>query len=146
MVRFACEEGFGNGFEQLPTYQELLQNGSIIADQTNKDTHRPSVGGVPINIADEESKAARICTVGNTSLAFFKIFGMKHYCLCGGYAAKEDSRYSLFPATDERIRKLLPFEVLSRLAPPIGQSTSYLYGAGHLIRSCILTSLKISGS
>ena len=139
MIAYACTEGLAKGFHVLPTYKQLLQNGSLnVVDPTSPpqssssssssssslsskhDTRRrqpphPHRGGIPINMGKSEASSVRICTTGNISLAYFRIFGMTHSCSCGPWKRKEESRDSLFPTTEDRIRTLLPFEVLSRI-------------------------------
>ena len=118
IVAFACNEGREKGFRVLPTYNQILQeNGSMAINFsfTDKGAQELDHIALPINTAERERNAARLCTTGNITLAFFKIFGMNHYCLLAGWAAREDSRYQLFPSTDDRVRNLLPFEILSRI-------------------------------
>ena len=116
LVAFACEEGLQNGFQVLPTLRQLRQNGGGLVDGgPSTETGWLNLKSALINQARDEDRAAKLCRAGNTTLAHFKIFGMNRLCPNRGLAADSDSRSSLFPLTADRVKGLLPVEILSRI-------------------------------
>jgi hypothetical protein len=68
-----------------------------------------------INQAKGQKGSCKICTNDRVTFSHFKIFGMHHGCNNGGDIDLEESRTAGMNTTVERIEKLLPVDVLSRL-------------------------------
>jgi hypothetical protein len=93
IVEFLCKN---NGFRRLPARTQN-ESSLLAADLINKRNPKNTL---------------YICTNDRVTFSFFKIFGMHHGCSNNGYLVLEESRTN---NTVERIEKLLPVDVLSRL-------------------------------
>jgi hypothetical protein len=95
IVRFLCKKNLG--FRCL---QRTEEDFSLPADLIN---HAKNAKG----------SSCSICTNDRVTFSHFKIFGMHHGCTNSGTMDMEESRAT--NTTGERIEKLLPVDVLSRL-------------------------------
>jgi hypothetical protein len=68
-----------------------------------------------INHAKGQKGSCKICTNDRVTFSHFNIFGMHHACKNGRYLNLSESRTAGINTTVERIEKLLPVDVLSRL-------------------------------
>jgi hypothetical protein len=97
IVNFLCKKNLG--FRSLQRTEKDL---SLPADLIN---HARKAKG----------DSCSICTNDRVTFSHFKIFGMHHGCNNGGDIDLEESRTAGMNTTVERIEKLLPVDVLSRL-------------------------------
>ena len=94
-VEFICQRGQPEGFRTIPIHT------------TNKKKRSSAPSKRVIN------RSSNICSNGNVTFAAFKIFGMHHECPNGQFLQREEHRH--FPTTAERIEKVLPLDILSRI-------------------------------